>query len=552
MTIRRILIFSTVPGVRGSDPYFLGTVVHGQQESGMKGTDAENMRTRYQTTALRTPSIPTTNFNISAAVSFELDDPDLAVRKSLALYYQLTQIHTALSPGHALSQNVILTSIDTRLTWLDLRSPFNHTNFNLTYTVKPPLSFTESGSTFVPNPSTDKFYVFGGAYSKRNTSSPYYQEPPERNTADLWSYSDAKQSWQLETPNQTNVQRITDGAGTVDTREGVVYYAQGQYTNEVVRGFPGEQLPVDGLLSVHVNDPQPVWRNGTIPGGAAVVNGYLEYIPLGKRGVLISFGGARFPQGTFNGAWLMLLGRRVIRPWFLEAVHGQSQPGGASSYNDVWALLIPSFTWVKLFEGPESDGGFGHSCARSGPHLFMSGILRDNLCEPLFFIFDMVRFEWHSQFDPTARYEVPLVISDAIGGIPSGGAKRRTPLNGWSSKEVQEIFTNDPDQRAGRDGSKHETAKLGPHKVGGLVFGLFIIVAIAAGLYWLLVRKKWRPKWIPQFSGRPGPSVEYIAEMWALQSGRDARRREHLARQRRLPIVDELPADGSQCEKEVV
>jgi hypothetical protein len=55
-----------------------------------------------------------------------------------------------------------------------------------------------------------------------------------------------------------------------------------------------------------MTDKKPVWKNESIPGGASVTNGYLEYVPLGKRGVLISFGGVRIPKGTFNGAGILV------------------------------------------------------------------------------------------------------------------------------------------------------------------------------------------------------------------------------------------------------
>jgi hypothetical protein len=41
--------------------------------------------------------------------------------------------------------------------------------------------------------------------------------------------------------------------------------------------------------------------------------------------------------------------------------HGQS-PTGGNSYDDVWVLLIPSFTWVKLYELAGTKG----SCVTVG------------------------------------------------------------------------------------------------------------------------------------------------------------------------------------------
>jgi len=50
--------------------------------------------------------------------------------------------------------------------------------------------------------------------------------------------------------------------------------------------------------------------------------------------------------------------------------------------------------------------------------MFMSGIVRSSSCENLFYIYDMVRLNWApaQEFDPKARYEIPLKISDSIGG----------------------------------------------------------------------------------------------------------------------------------------
>jgi hypothetical protein len=193
------------------------------------------------------------------------------------------------------------THADNRLLWIDLNTPFNQTNFKLNYATKPLQALTEAGEAYVPNIFDDKLYIFGGSYPTGNKSSAYYQEPPEHNTGDLWSYSGLEKSWKIETSNSSKVQRIADGAGSADYIEGVIYYAQGQYNNKVVRGFPNGVLPVDGLLSLSTLNPQPAWKNQTIRSGASVINGFLQYVPLGKRGVLIWFGGLRFPQGTFNG-----------------------------------------------------------------------------------------------------------------------------------------------------------------------------------------------------------------------------------------------------------
>lgn len=227
--------------------------------------------------------------------------------------------------------------VDTRTAWIDLKEPFNHTNFKLHSSTKPLEACTENGQVFVSKISEDKFYVFGGTYPKYNQTSELYQEPPERNTGDLWSYTLSTGIWYLETPDQSNFQRITDGAGTIDYHEGVFYYAQGRYTNEVVWDFPDGELSVDGLLSLHMTDKKPVWKNESILGGASVTNGYLEYVPLGKRGVLISFGEVRLPKGTLNGAGILVSTKSTNRnsTWVIDVI----------CFREIWVKL--RFTTLK-------------------------------------------------------------------------------------------------------------------------------------------------------------------------------------------------------------
>jgi hypothetical protein len=190
--------------------------------------------------------------------------------------------------------------IDNRLLWVDLSEPFNQTKFKFGSTTKPLELVSQDGDALVPDPAEDKFYVFGGRYATWNTSSNYFQKPPARNTGDLWLYDGSKRQWTLQETTGSKIQRITMGAATVDYNTGIIYYVGGRYDNWVVRDFAAT-VYVDGLLTVDTSQPTPTWTNKTIPiDSASIYEGFLQYVPLGKEGILVRFGGWRFPKGSLN------------------------------------------------------------------------------------------------------------------------------------------------------------------------------------------------------------------------------------------------------------
>jgi len=100
----------------------------------------------------------------------------------------------------------------------------------------------------------------------------------------------------------------------------------------------------------------------------------------------------------------------------------------------------------------------------------------------------------------------------------SGGATRRTPLHGWSSKDVEAIFSTEPgkpgQQSGGGSPSQHEHSKLGPSKIAGLTVGIVLILAIVLGIYWFVCYKRRGPDNVlseqdsMQVSGLPHSTIE--------------------------------------------
>jgi hypothetical protein len=142
-----------------------------------------------------------------------------------------------------------------------------------------------------------------------------------------------------------------------------------------------------------------------------------------------------------------------------------------------------------------------------------------NACNALWSIFDMVTLEWIPYFDPNAQYEVPLLISDIIGGeyvlpIPgflpnlsvlnrishsaTGGATKKVPVNGWSSKEVEAVFSPSSKSGPNKDGSSNvnsdKAITLTPSKIAGVSVGGVLFLAMVVGLFFVLRHRKNRSR----------------------------------------------------------
>lgn len=91
--------------------------------------------------------------------------------------------------------------------------------------------------------------------------------------------------------------------------------------------------------------------------------------------------------------------------------------------DDVYILSIPSFTWVKAYNGTDSQGRRSHRCLKAYPdqmlvvggqlttpaNCFTDGIMR---------VFNLNTLEFQDDYDPTvwSEYKVPDIVVDVIGG----------------------------------------------------------------------------------------------------------------------------------------
>jgi hypothetical protein len=84
---------------------------------------------------------------------------------------------------------------------------------------------------------------------------------------------------------------------------------------------------------------------------------------------------------------------------------------------------VPSFKWVKVYDGESNFGRQGHKCVKTYPDkMFVLGgqYLDPTQCLPGGFIrvFNLNTLQFQVKYDPKDwdEYEVPAMITDQIGG----------------------------------------------------------------------------------------------------------------------------------------
>ncbi|KAK0635964.1 hypothetical protein B0T17DRAFT_65149 [Bombardia bombarda] len=250
------------------------------------------------------------------------------------------------------------------------------------------------------------------------------------------------------------------------------------------------------------------WTNETLGNGSNGIDlpnlesGVMVYIPAGKEGMLVAFGGANQTAGinpkygdwTFDSDWTTIYVYDIeSHTWWAQDASGDAPAnrgtvctavsmsedgesihittyGGwsflkARAYEDVFVLSIPSFRWTdvsKVTNRNNADitaGGTnigrdslqdGCQTYRGSQMVLLGGSVRDGykfeggVCtadyQPVR-VLDLSKYEWKTELDTTATYQVPPVIYNVIGGGPTGGATVKAPDFGWADPTLASLIT---------------------------------------------------------------------------------------------------------------
>lgn len=348
------------------------------------------------------------------------------------------------------------------------------------------------------------------------------------------------------------------GAGATAHDKALGYYYGGRPTNATDARILSTMVVYDMLNNKFTTQSEPdhVGRG----------EGVMLYIPAGNAGILVYFGGvqmvagvqeplpmsdifvydianARWYKQTTSGAELPGSRRRFCagavwagdRSSYNIYLYGGASAGQGIGYGDVWILNLPSFTWIKFFPTSEDDATTipHHSLTcdvyESPQMIIMGGHFTNSTDCDVPSIYgqhglDLGRankdgLKWAAFNASLTSYNVPIEITDVIGGNSSGGATSPAPMNGWDSRDLGIVFGRHytPAARVPNRsipvpaGSTTEQSILGP-AVGGAIGGFIFVVAIGVCLFFLRRRRRRVAEMAPieprYHISRPSPHVE--------------------------------------------
>ncbi|EEH33861.2 hypothetical protein PAAG_04910 [Paracoccidioides lutzii Pb01] len=369
------------------------------------------------------------------------------------------------------------------LYWLDLNTTFN---------VEGGITPNTLHRTSIPN--TGPYESGGGFFAGENTIYIYSGLGNSKRYDWMWSYNAKDGTWSRA--------QVDGGKLNLDERFGGLSAVAPESNLSFFTG--GWDMPIIGTLVFNSTDGANLqWTNVTkVEGDGAVgepriANGGMDYIRLGKNGILVAFGG----YDTSKNGTGQTETTQDLRPmdkigvydidsstWyeveatgdiptprtaaFCTAVSSASDDssfqvhmyGGrsrlktnATSYDDLYILTLPSFRWIQvptIGVKPWTAAGVGrdsHKCIswKDGEMVVLGGTTRRNDTvqkgcsrdHPPIRVLNTSKFRWEKQFERETKYSVPGLVSDVVGGDSTGKATLKEPEGSWGNKKLHSIFS---------------------------------------------------------------------------------------------------------------
>ncbi|CAG8891175.1 unnamed protein product [Penicillium egyptiacum] len=419
------------------------------------------------------------------------------------------------------------------------------------------------GTMFANN---NEFYLYGGMLGNTESSDP----PPANQVLSYAAhqYGTYRSSWAPNWKQEylpTNVTRyITNGAAASAPSENLGFYFSGMRAPDW-GDFTLNQLQSNQTANTLITLDMSVmsdgtWTNKTLPSYIpARSNAELVWVPVSESGVLVAIGGVVEPIQFFRNAKAnssrTAESKRISptfmktvsvfdvesKTWYLQNTTGDIPPqltefcsvlasaADGSSHNiyiyggydgldynanpsdDVYILSLPSFRWVKAYNGTNTHSRSGHECIKvypdqmlavGGQHVDSTHCLEGGVVVN----FNLNTLKFEDEYDPTnwSKYKVPDLVTKWIGGNSDGGATTTTPSS-WTNNSLEAIFgkkygktveTYWPyNSTSGSASTQDHSGGSGfPNWAGGVigaVLGL-LVIAILAGLFFYRRRHRQR------------------------------------------------------------
>ena len=327
-------------------------------------------------------------------------------------------------------------------------------------------------------------------------------EPPDADMVTGWEIftpENAPSGWQpgpiIKALPENMTRYVSNGAVASVPQEELAFYFSGLRAEDwgpttlATRNWSLAET----LIEVDMADMRSeTWSNYTLPDQVLPrADAQLEWIPVGGQGILMAIGGvisdlelsrsdlsdselADVEEQTSIFTQSLPLYDIASQTWYIQNTTGNGPGslaetcsvmapaqdhssfniyfyGGFSgldpqdpSYDNVWILSLPSFTWIKAYTGDAGHARRGHRCEKVYPdQMFIIGGKKNDpsICVEggVIQVFNLNTLEFQDVYDPEewSEYEVPDVVVEAIGGDGEGGA---TKTASFSSTALASIF----------------------------------------------------------------------------------------------------------------
>ncbi|KAA8574999.1 hypothetical protein MFRU_002g03680 [Monilinia fructicola] len=346
------------------------------------------------------------------------------------------------------------------------------------------------GALFSGSPGSNQIYLYGGTEQSMNTSFYGYTDPTSPNQT-LLSYDVKQNQWASINLDSTIPQKPSSGSSADVPDQGLGFYFNGEINDgsstETTWIPEGSSVPLEGMVMLNMTDNTTRNISTAAIDASSRTGSILQYIPgIGDKGILIQFGGIYHQAGNLtaelgtlapmnqinvfdinsvynggNGSWYMQQASGDLPPPRIESctvvatapdsssynlyLYG-GQNGDSVSYDDVYVLSLPSFTWIKVYEAVPGSPRFGHTCHLVGNRqmLTVGGAQKQysSYCDwesSGVAIYDLYKLSWTSTFHHDANsYIVPGNITDIIGG--NGFATTTRPAKDFANVKIASLF----------------------------------------------------------------------------------------------------------------
>lgn len=324
-----------------------------------------------------------------------------------------------------------------------------------------------NGALYAGSSADPNLYFYGGTTSYWNTSFPGWRQPSSQEYS-LWSYDEtATSQWNQYDILDASPHRPSRGFSAEAPDQGLAFYLNGHIDNgsstSTTEMGNGKSVALTGMIVLDTaTQTAKNISTAAMSGGSPRTGGGMAYIPsYGAHGILVAVAGiSRSAEQATENSWttfddFISLDEVDIYDingyyddysgWYKQRttgaipgprtdscvtvastadgsshsihIYGGRGPGNIT-YDDVFVLSLPTFTWVQVWFDGQSPR-YGHTCHIIGDQMLtVGGLVKSSACDwedKGVAIFNATEVNWTSAYTPDApAYVLPHSVASKV------------------------------------------------------------------------------------------------------------------------------------------